>query len=616
MARLVLSNNKQIVDNFVNHCNSVGFTKGTRIEAPSPEKLYGAVFKKLCIDNQNYQAFEGGDFVTAVGTFFYKGVMGEKALKHIYDDFAGHKDICKIRQEMNGAFVLAVSYGGTLYAISDALGCLQSYYHCNEADGTWVFGNSLYEMVRSSTFKCTANEFNLIQEAYSKCFLCEDTIFNEYKRLTGENYIKVDLNKNCSKICHIENDAKIDERPLNEIVNDSAKAYNKIGSVIKSNFKNGEVAICMTGGIDSRTAMATLLSAGIKPEMYYGIGNSLLTNTTLGDLEINKLYSEKFGLNLHLMDWSTPEKVDSAWDASIDKWGVLATMYSASPAVYKSFESIKEPIVFIGCLGELYRTDTDASSVEQIGEDYLSLEQLLRFTYEGKDINELLGDDSSSYMMSLLDRIKTVIAPYDEGDKIQKKNFIFLRYQIEKLSDTLVVNFMNQMRYCMSLFAEPTILRYAMILPEYRENARYIIHNLNAIYPPILEIPVYSRHQWVTIDKKEMQLPAAQVSAQTAKHRFTREYFLRYTKIGRWTRKTIYPLYMRRNEKQRIARGQIKKDNYIPFVNLARQLNGVFHKLSFFKRKIHTMSSGYIPNDAKLAILLTAIKKLNINLEK
>ena len=171
MARLVLSNDKRIVENFVNHCNSVGFNKGTEIMAVSPGKLYGFVFKKLCVDNDNYVAFEGGGFVTAVGTFFYKGVMGEEALKLIYDDFAKHRDICAIRREMNGAFVLAVSCDGTLCAISDTAGCLQSYYHYDEADGTWVFGNSLYEMVSSSTFKCTANEFNIIQETYSKCFL-------------------------------------------------------------------------------------------------------------------------------------------------------------------------------------------------------------------------------------------------------------------------------------------------------------------------------------------------------------------------------------------------------------------------------------------------------------
>ncbi len=614
MARIVLSNNKQIVDSFVNHCESVGFKKYTRMAPESPEShIHGAVFKKLCIDNENIIELEGGDFVSAVGTFFYKGIMGEKALKQIHSDFKTHKDICKIRQEMNGQFIMAVCYDGTLYVISDAIGFLYCYYHYDETNGTWVIGSSLYEMVKSSPFKCEVNEITLVQRVYSKCILGGDSLINEYKRLAGENYLKVDLKNNQFQVCDA-NDVtlKTDERPLDEIVKESSAEYRRLGSIIKNNFKEGDVAICMTGGVDSRTAMASLLANDIKPEMYYGIGNSLLTNTTLGDLEVNKVYAEKFGLNLNLMDWNTPKQIDEAWNESVDKWGELATMYSASPAVYKSFESIKESIVFIGCLGELYRTDTDESILEQRQEEYFTIDQVLRSIYQGKDLHSLLGSDYSTYMEVLSDRIKKVLGSYIENGKVRKTNYIFLRYYIERYSDSIVVNFMNQMRYCMSMFADAKIVKYAFISPEYRDDAKFVIQNLNALYPPILDIPVYSRHQWVTIDKENMMLPYP----PAIETRSLREYFLRYTRLGSWVRKVLYPVYMRRNEKRRAANGQIKEGSYMPYMNVAKQLKGIFQTLSFFKRDVSVMSSGYLPNDACLAILLTAMKKLNVGFDK
>jgi len=68
---------------------------------------------------------------------------------------------------------------------------------------------------------------------------------------------------------------------LNDITNTIATVFNSH-------------TISMTGGLDARMIFSSMLANNVKPNLVYGVGNTLLTNTKDRDLEINKLYTEKF----------------------------------------------------------------------------------------------------------------------------------------------------------------------------------------------------------------------------------------------------------------------------------------------------------------------------------
>lgn len=352
MARFYFSNNDKTVRNFLSHCESVGFNKYSIHSYDG--RIFGATFKKLCIDNQNTLNI-GDNLISVVGTFIYKREIGDKALRLIYDDFEANKDIISIRDKMTGHFAMVVVYEGLLYAISDNLGVHYLYYYTNSESGEWMIGTSLYEMAKVAPFTCHVDEFNLIEECYSHCVYGDETIFQEFNKVTGEKYCKVNLNNGAFEVLEASKPQfLIDNRSFEEITNDLSKELTAYGEMLKNTYMGG-VALCMTGGIDARLTLATLLNVGIKPTLYYGIGNSKLTNTKAGDLEVDKMLASEFGLQLQLMDYKNEGEIGERWDVLVDKYGFLDHFSTVTPNLKKEFKSISQPLQIWNFFGELFR---------------------------------------------------------------------------------------------------------------------------------------------------------------------------------------------------------------------------------------------------------------------
>lgn len=588
MSRLCFSNNIEIVNNFISYCEKAGFNRYNRATFATGG---GAVFKKLQIDNDNFLSTDSGS-VYIVGTFFYNGQSGQAAMAGILSDF--NEDIPAIRDKMNGAYACALIKNGRLYAFGDASGVY--YYYCGVFRETneWVIGTSLYGLAKASKHY-SIEEYNLLEKCFQSQF-GDGTIFKDFCKIDGDSCFVFDLANNTFEKRTIGKKISIDHRDIKVIVKEAAGEYHKLAKTLKNTFGEKGLSILMTGGLDSRCMMASLLSEGITPSMYYGVGNSPLAPTTEDDLKVDKVYSEKFNLPLQILDWSMPEKINVAWDETIEKYGELGTMYSSSPFVYSGLDSIKEPCVLLGYFGEMYRNH---KLVEGKKKAKFTVDDILwGYTMPGRDMKMILGDEYDHYVKKIYAKWNAILEPYLIEGKLDQDYFSIVEYSRRRFSDTLVINFMNQSRFALSLMSEPEILRYAFIPVENKNNAGFMIKLVNELCPEVLSVPIYSRYQYLKVDKEKMEIATTKASL---KKRI-------YKLLG-----NIFGWKSFRSLKNTLSKGHtfIPKDMNVSQSkeSIVNQVNSILKDLPIESRNIDTEHSNYLPKDVAYAYLMTMLSK-------
>ena len=196
-------------------------------------------------------------------------------LSRVYCQFGG--DINVIRNSGIGNYAVSVFKENILYVFSEISGFYNIYYYNYQGD--WLISNSLYDLSVLLSGKLTLNKLALTEAIIQDGILLSDTYFKEINRLSGFNYIKIE-------------DGRL------RVIEEKAKKYSSLSTVYgkKMSTAYGTPCISMTGGLDARMVLSTYLSAGVKPHLYYGTGNSFITNTFNKDKEIDLLLSESFGL--------------------------------------------------------------------------------------------------------------------------------------------------------------------------------------------------------------------------------------------------------------------------------------------------------------------------------
>lgn len=595
MSRLIFSNNTSIVSRFTTYCNNAGFNKYTPF---NDHGVYGSIFKKLKIDDDNFLNKDGYS-IAIVGTFFYKGISGLPALEQIVDDFNG--DISLIRDNMNGAYACVIIKNNSLYAFSDAAGIYYFYYSFDNKANEWVVGTSLYGLAKV-TGKTKINEFNLLEACFQGCIIGSDTIFDDIYKIEGDYCMVVNLKENTMEKMTMSKKVEVDERGVDDLIKGASEGCRKITKIIKQRFGEHGVSVLLTGGLDSRIVMSSLLSENISPAAYYGVGNSPLAPTTQNDYEVVKKYCEKFNLPFHEMDWSIPEKIDIHWDKYIEKYGEIGMMYASSPNVYEGLEEITEDCVLLGYFGESFRNNF---LVEQKRNLLFTIEQIFdQFYFTGRDMKNILGNDYHEYVRKLTDKWRKKLEPYLSNNKLPQDLFSVVDYFKRRYSDTLVVNFLNQSRYSFSMLSEPDIIRYSFIPTNIKDNAGFIIKLTNALFPDVLSIPIYSRYKYQKIDWEKMELV--------------------YTKEPYWMKFVRIPFVFRFLKKMKsLIKGE-KKNTFLPqdmlFTqskeDIVDQVNDILKKVSPRKYNIDVNNSDYLPKDVKYAFFATMATKLNSKQQK
>lgn len=496
MAKFLLSNDKGKYDYIKNIYLDTGFN---RFNEYTKDNLYFSAYEKIRVNNCNFIKIDN-DFVASSGTLIYKEIIGREALKNIYDDF--NNDIQDIRNHIIGNYALIIKKENKIYVFGDENNIHNIYYY--NKNKKWILSNTQFHIAKALN-DVEIDEFNLIEYAFQYSILDNGTIFKNIKKLMGDECIVLDLNHynfNLNKININYPDIQI--KDIDSMVKDFAGLLQNKIKIISKNFKT--ITISMTGGLDSRMVLAGFLSNNIKPNITYGVGNSQITNTKNRDLEINKIYSENFGLKFYEMNWKTNKDIFEYWDKSLLKYGELFRIYGASKNVFSEFEEkLDTQFIEFGYFGETLR---NRPWLENISSNFFTIDEFVSEFY----INNSYIKQCSKYKEyrgNLRCKFENIIKKNNLNKKKLTKNdfYTIYNYWFNGGAHNLINNFNNLFFNSISILSIKEINYFSKEIPyEYKKNAKFMLKVLYYLYPDILDVPFFSHCHDQTFNKDKFEL--------------------------------------------------------------------------------------------------------------
>jgi len=383
MARLTLTNDEDICKLILDQDRKAGFNDFTK---SMHDGVWLTIHRKKRNHIYNYHQLPNGDFVACVGTLIYKNYFAEEALQAIYDDFSG--DIEALRKGTLGNYLVALKRNSKIYIFVDKYEVLYTYYFIG--GNKWVISNSLRAVASAVARiqKLKVNELALIENVFTSAVIGRDTIFKDVQKLLGSEYMLIDGKEMSIKKRNIFYKNLIEWDNKDCSVDSMAQEFKnmlekRINTVIK--IFGDDIGLLSTGGLDNRAILAAFLGLDRRIKIFYGIGNSCLTNTKTQDLKINEIYAKRFKLELNLMNWSNDnDNYDSHFDEAFQKYGFHALVYGASKGFFDEFNTgLLGSLSFIipgGYFGETYR---NRSWVEEYDQGDFSVDEFLEDFYLG-----------------------------------------------------------------------------------------------------------------------------------------------------------------------------------------------------------------------------------------
>ena len=509
MARIFISTNKKHVNDVVELNQKAGFTDSIKYNS---ESFSLVIFKKKIHPVENFLEGQNGDFVAMVGTGFYNGKNGLKALEGILLGFDG--DVLKLQENIIGNYLLVIHFNSELYILTDKYQVIKSYY--TEYETGWAVSNNLSDLIAVGNYlkKESIDYYGLLSESFLVSSFSKKTIVTNISKVFGFEFIIINKNNefHIHHIGHKKNNYDLSCLSKVEIAEQYASYIHKYIKVIVDNFGES-IGIHQTGGLDNRTILAAFLNKNIKPTMLYGIGNSPLTNTQSEDLKVVRVYEKELGLKLSLMDWSNDKNwiQNQNWKERFDKFGFLYSIYGGSESFFNAYENKdKEYPECMECgyflenlrLREFAKDMSGAITLEQFVDQYL--------LGGGYGIsNETIISDLDGYRKHIIEELASQIEIYsiDISKGITKENFDEIRWIHARHTDTIMVNFLNLYTSSFSIFSQPDLHEYPFsVSSEFRSNAGFQLMVIKSLHSKLLEFPFYTHQRLHSFDYKKMEL--------------------------------------------------------------------------------------------------------------
>ena len=458
--------------------------------------IYAISSKKLTIDNQNGIQCENG-FIIVTGTMAWGAgsAINMQTLQKIHQSF--HCDINNIRQHSIGNFAVSIMKEGVLYVFGEIAGFYNIYFY--NTGHNWLISNSLYDMAAVLNDKLTLNKLALIESTVQDGILLGDTYYNEIHRLSGFNYLKIKEGE--LELIEEEKMYPMAKGTLDEKVEKYKNLSKLYGGKMASAY--GRPCISMTGGLDARMVLSSYMAAGVKPELYYGTGNSFITNTYHEDKEIDKVFSQKFGLIFHDESWETPEPIDKYWEKYLDLYGFFYETYAWSDKIFESIKKTPCQLFTFGYCGELLRS---LPWIEASKKDFFTLEEYLNDFYLPNNVMcEIIPIDE--YRKYIRTKYLKICKLYHlDINHIANEDIFYLSLERRKSADAVMLNLVNFMKYCSYSLGQYEHLCAGRITCEEAENSSFMLHCLDALYPSVLEVPVFSHCTFRKFNRETMSL--------------------------------------------------------------------------------------------------------------
>ena len=293
----------------------------------SEKNCKGRAYFKRAIVTENMTRCGEDAWICSAGTIVYGGRIGEEGLRRCYLDFESG-GVSEVQSKALGHYALAIRRGNRFTIFVDPDGALSLYYV--DTGSFWFATNSLH-VCAGVLPERKIDSTKLLITAVQGALPGEDTFYAGVKRLFGNQVIRVDL---ASGIFRTE---RIQRLPLYLPVGpismqDAVDRYREeVRSVFQELVAVGSLGLFGTGGKDSRTILAALVDQKARPRMMYGTGNSNITDSRPGDLEVAKSVAEITDTPFQQLDWSGKQPYgEKKLQMLFRHYGFQAEIYGAS----------------------------------------------------------------------------------------------------------------------------------------------------------------------------------------------------------------------------------------------------------------------------------------------
>jgi len=501
MARVVLTNLIDVNDRIVNYYKSSDFKNPCSIKT---NDFILTTFEKKRNPIRNIKRFDNGDFIAVIGTLIYDNKKKDQCLEELYNNF-NHDDIVKFRGDIIGNYSILIRKNDEISIFTDRYNVIQLFYY-NEGD-SFALSNSCWHLAKSLSLK-DINQVALLEEAMLISPVGRSTPFNDIKRLFGDTAIRISQNGKflLKDLPVMDNYLNINHISFDDAVVKYSDLIKKEFSKICTAYSGMSFGLQQTGGLDNRTIFSALMNLGVKPRTFYGIGNTVLTNTKNSDLSIVHKYKDRFSLNLHIMNWNHDWENDKDnWHEQVLNYGFSHSLYGGSSNFFAEFENrIVDMPDFIECgyYGEVLRQREWAYQRKDSKPEGYTLNEFLNGYLFGPGYGGLHHDNFTRLFKEVRDKVSK-----DYEFELRKANLIErdkegnLYFSIDNWSklewmhmrncNSTTVNFLNDYTSSIAIFGTEKLHDFALNIPSrFLQNASFQLAVINKLFPDALEVPI------------------------------------------------------------------------------------------------------------------------------
>lgn len=501
MGQFYITNVRKYDSITYNVIKRAGFKKNKKI---SVDGTILNVFKKRMIDHENYFIGNNKDFIAVNGTLIYKEVIGKKGLKKLLKDFNDY-DIQQIRENSIGHYVVIIKKGDYINIFCDKYNLYDVFYYINE--NKFVISNSYLGIVESMENR-KLNLFALFEETVNGGCIGRENVFEEMYKLLGNDLLKIDCKKNIIRIKRVEysRTPKKFHKNFDKALKEYADNVKYVFSVMAKNFK--EMALELTGGLDTRTVLAALNNDGTDYRILYGISKDAIINSDKEDLEAVNLFAKKYSKELYIMDWENICEPKQISDDLFYKFDIYYKMYGYNKKCLGAYENLnKYPEVFLdGYFGETLKARRWLEV--QIFKKKISFKNLIKRYHLTYDTLRIFRSKKikKEYMRYLINKtrktaIKDFKIPLIKG-KIGLDHFNEVRQLFSRTMDNYDLNFQNRFAYALSPLGDLKLYEPCFNLPfKFRKEDEFESKLIKFLDKSTLEVPLFTHQHPKEIDK-------------------------------------------------------------------------------------------------------------------
>jgi len=462
-----------------------------------------STYHKRNLYNKNFAEFGNGDYVAIVGTLIFNGELGEFTLRPVYEKYI-ESGIEGVRSQAIGHYAVVIKYEDKVVIFGDPNGVYEVYY---TTERSFFVSNSL-RLCSLMLQRRVLSKQNLLQRSLEISEINNSTIFTNVRRLGARECLVIDASRPTMGVKHAsqpEPDWDYQDKPVERVASDYTEQVNSVFKEIAAS--TSSLGVQATGGLDSRSVLAGLLNNNSKPLVFYGVGNSPLTNTKDEDLEAAQTYASEFNLEFHKMNWGGEIPTDTCgWNTLFKKFGFRFTTYGATKNYFASMKSENIPELMMsgyayGTVSNTYYWEMDQLmpiKLEDVVEKHFSQTQnITQNTYKRK----------SKYLDSLVHDCHSALSDHgynlENKDRIQLNDFVTYIQLLNSRSQSSYVNLANEFCYHIAPFATFKLGRPMLdFSPKHRSGERVRIMVIKKLQRALLDIPIYSGRKQAMINKE------------------------------------------------------------------------------------------------------------------